>query len=153
MIFPRGEIASSEVLTFEIASETGIYSEGVLAAPGAGATGFVGAALASTDLAAAGAAAWAAAAAALAQAAMSSSGASGVTFPANALVQGELNSAGDGQTDFDGVVFMARLPLGDDPMERNAEQRDMTRPSEGRAMAEPGSSQLVRPSEHRGMTK
>lgn len=151
--FPRGEIASSEVLTFEIASETGIYSEGVLTAAGAGAAAIVGAALSSTDLDSAGAAAWSATAAALAQAAMTAAGTAASTFPASSLVQGDLVCEGAAQTDFDGVVFMARIPLGDDPMARAGEQRDMTRPAESRAMEEPGNTQLARPAEHPGMTK
>lgn len=151
--FPRGEIASSEVLTFEIASETGIYSEGVLIAAGTGATSLVGAALTSTDLSAAGAAAWSAAAAALAQAAMTAAGTTASTFPASSLVQGDLVCAGAAQADFDGVVFMAIIPLGDASMTRAGEQRDMTRPAEGRAMEEPGDTQLARPAENRGMTK
>lgn len=153
MIFPRGEIASSEVLTFEIASEKGIYSDGDLNAAGAASTVLVGAALSQSDLASAGVATVLATGAALAQAALSADGVSTTAFPASALIQGAVVSTGQGAAVFAGVTFMANLVLGDDPMERIAEQRDMSRPAEGRAMEAEGQAGITRPGETRGMTK
>lgn len=151
--FPRGEIASGEVLAFEIASEDGIYSDGDLSSAGVGALTPVGAALSQCDLASAGVAAVLATGAALAQAALAADGLSATALVASALVQGDMASASDSAADFDGVTFMARLELGDDPMERAAERRDMARVGEVRAMQTPGNAGITRPGEQRGMTK
>lgn len=118
MIFPRAEIGSSEVLTFEITNEDGLYSDGAFSMAGAGAFNAVGQQLNPAD-----------------------------------FVQGVLTAAGQGAMDFEGITFYGTLPMGDDPMKRNAEQRDMNRPAEGRAMEDPASTELVRPTENRGMTK
>lgn len=151
--FPRGEIASGEVLTFEIARETGIYSDGDLSSAGVGALTPVGAALSQADMASAGVAAVLATGAALAQAALAADGLSTAAFPASALIQGDFTAAGQGAAAFSGLTFMARLDLGDDPMTRVAEQRDMSRPAESRGMEGQSGVDITRPGEQRGMTK
>jgi len=118
VIFPRAEIGSSEVLTFEITNEAGLSSEGAFAMTGAGAFNAAGEQLNPVDFA-----------------------------------QGTLMAAGQGGMQFAGITFYATLNLGDDPMERTAEQRDMARPSEGRAMDNMTTDALSRPGENRGMTK
>jgi hypothetical protein len=153
VLFPRGEIASSEVLTFEIAGEAGIYSDGDMNAAGASSTALLGAALTQAALASAGVATVLATGAALAQAALSADGVSTAAFLASALIQGDLVAAGQGAAAFSGVTFMANLVLGDDPMQRISEQRDMSRPAEGRAMEDESQVGITRPSETRGMTK
>lgn len=152
-IFPRAEIGSAEVLTFEVASERGIYSDGVLSSTGTGAAACVGAPIAGTVLSTAGAAACLATGAALAQAALSAAGAAVATFPGSSLVQGAMTSTGQAIAGFTGLTYYTRLPLGDDPMTRLGEQRDMARPAEGRAMTDGVYDPLQRPGEHRGMTK
>lgn len=118
MIFPRAEIGSSEVLTFEIINEAGLTSAGAFAMAGAGAFNAVGEQLNPADFA-----------------------------------QGVLSAAGQGDMQFTGITFYGTLPMGDDPMTRTTEQRDMARPSEGRAMEPINTDALSRPGENRGMTK
>ena len=153
MLFPRAEIAMSEVLMFEVANEAGIFSDGDLVAVGSSAAAAVGAAVSSSDMSSASAAAWSAVAGAMAQAALSSLGSSAVNLPASSLVQGSLTSAGESDSAFGGVVFMKNLQLGTDPMGRTAEQRDMVRYSEGRGMVNPADEPITRATESRGMTK
>lgn len=152
-IFPRAEIAAAEVLTFEIASERGIYSDGDLASTGAGSAAMVGWALASAALSSTGVAAFSAAGASLSHAALTAAGAATASFPGSALMQGSLASAGTAGVTLEGVTFMPIMPLGDDPMNKGAEQRTMARPGEGRAMQTTVADGIERPAEQRGMTK
>lgn len=152
-IFPRAEIAAAEVLTFEISSERGIYSDGDLSSAGACAMASAGAALAGASLSSAGAALLSVVGAALAQADVTAIGIAAAAFPGSSLVQGSLASAGTAGAALEGVTFMPIMPLGDDPMNKGAEQRAMARPGEGRAMQTTVADGIERPAEQRGMTK
>lgn len=152
-IFPRAEIAAGEVLTFEIASERGLVSQGDLNSAGAASASITAGALSSSLLVSAGIAVFTPAASALIAAELAAAGQATSTFPASSLVQGDLSSAGSNDTAFGGITFMSTLPLGDDYMNRTPEQRDMARPAEGRAMADAPDMPLARPAENRGMTK
>lgn len=132
--FPRGEISSAELGTFEIASENGIYSEGDLNSAGVASTALVGAPFANGVLASAGIAT--------------------LTLPADSptLREGALAIAGISTATLEGVAFQPGLLLGADPMYRGTEQRDMTRPAEYLQMAVPVSLEIERDEEQRGIT-
>ncbi len=153
-IFPnRAEIASAEVLMFEIASERGIVNEGVLSAAGVGSCIWLGGAHAAGVLAAAGTSAAAFGGQGAAYANVDAAGGSAATFGGAAAIQASLSASGAARAFIEGVTFMPGLQLGDDPMTRGLEQRSMARTAEDRAMATTVDDELDRPAENRGMTK